>query len=79
MVHVAFALETSKVLHGGEPTYPGEPVVVQLVPLLWVRDGIARVVDENGPGDVHVSRLYNVFADSASDGQDELDSWGDAP
>jgi hypothetical protein len=76
LVRVAFALEASKRLHSGEPTYPDEPVVIQLCELLAVNreTQLARVVDENGPGDIHVSRLYNVHTDETQ-GEIELASW----
>lgn len=78
LVQVAFAHVSSAVLHGGEPTYDGEPVVVQLARVVGVdrARGLADVVDQDGDrGLVHVSRLYNVFAED--DGAIELASWSE--
>ncbi len=77
-VRVAFSHVSSKSLHSGEPAYDGEPVVVQLARVI-ARDkdtDFFWVVDADGDrGTVHVSRLYNVYAED--DGQIELDSWGE--
>lgn len=80
LVRVAFARADSAVDHNGQPTYPGEPVVVELGRVLGVdrEAGTAFVADQDGnAGWTHLSRLYNVYSD-ASDGEVELASWGAA-
>lgn len=76
LVQVAFAHGSSRVLHSGEPTYDGEPVVVQLarVHKVDLQTRYATVQDQDGDvGFVHLSRLYNVYAED--DGALELASW----